>query len=101
MRISDWSADVCSSDLQGGWTSSEVHAATEAEPGAVRFHDHGEIGFAGRFVIDAVGGKLLHRAGQAAIDRSEERRVGKESVSTCRSRGSPDNKKKKKKYQKE
>src|SRR3546814_14530406 len=30
-------------------------------------------------------------------NRSEERRVGKECVSTCRSRWSPDNKKKKKK----
>src|SRR3546814_17187669 len=28
--------------------------------------------------------------GSATIDRSEERRVGKECVSTCRSRGSPD-----------
>src|SRR3546814_20656735 len=30
------------------------------------------------------------RAVDPAVGRSEERRVGKESVSTCRSRGSPD-----------
>src|SRR3546814_15801499 len=35
------------------------------------------------------------KAGDEAIRRSEERRVGKECVSTCRSRGSPDHLKKK------
>src|SRR3546814_12574306 len=35
--------------------------------------------------------------GDPAADRSEERRVGKECVSTCRYRGSPNHKKKKKK----
>src|SRR3546814_13100249 len=34
---------------------------------------------------------------RAAVARSEERRLGKECVSTCRSRGSPDHKKKNKK----
>src|SRR3546814_15843771 len=34
------------------------------------------------------------RAKHACSRRSEERRVGKECVSTCRSRGSPDNRKK-------
>src|SRR3546814_17569939 len=33
---------------------------------------------------------LLDRAIASAVARSEERRVGKESVSTCRSRGAPD-----------
>src|SRR3546814_18892860 len=36
-----------------------------------------------RFTLDAMPGK------QMAIDRSEESRVGKECVSTCRSRWSP------------
>src|SRR3546814_7945703 len=34
--------------------------------------------------------QLAGRAGAAALFRSEERRVGKECVSTCRSRWSPD-----------
>src|SRR3546814_20157741 len=37
--------------------------------------------------------RLLLRGGE--LDRSEERRVGKECVSTCRSRWSPDQSKKK------
>src|SRR3546814_9907436 len=66
MRISDWSSDVCSSDLQ--------HPAQHARS------------------IDARW-RLLRRLASARGDRtqarSEERRVGKECVSTCRSRWSP------------
>src|SRR3546814_3349129 len=58
MRISDWSSDVCSSDLQG------------SRPGPDRQDRH-----------------LPHGTGAGL--RSEERRVGKECVSTCRSRWSP------------
>src|SRR3546814_5058502 len=80
MRISDWSSDVCSSDLAGvgrrfrGQQIGRAHvAAGEADPGE-------EEGEAGRGVGDPeVGG-----------ERSEERRVGNECVSTCRSRWSPD-----------
>src|SRR3546814_6671161 len=62
MRIIDWSSDVCSSDL------------------------------------DAAARGRRHRSGQRPVrlqepgggaSRSEERRVGKECVSTCRSRWSP------------
>src|SRR3546814_13745016 len=35
------------------------------------------------------GGRLLIRPGHVLVGRSEERRVGKECVSTCRSRWSP------------
>src|SRR3546814_4057148 len=69
MRISDWSSDVCSSDLIIG----ECHAALEF--GAVD-----EFG-----AVEIFG---LPR-GVGAVIRSEERRVGKECVSTCRSRWSP------------
>src|SRR3546814_5119359 len=71
MRISDWSSDVCSSDLilatVGQWSGfylSQLHGA---------------------------GAQLRAPPGthHAAL-RSEERRVGKECVSTCRSRWSPD-----------
>src|SRR3546814_4546148 len=64
MRISDWSSDVCSSDLhqrrQAGLVDKD------------RGLDRPETGLAGD-----------------VEERSEERRVGKEWVSTCRSRWSP------------
>src|SRR3546814_6048377 len=68
MRISDWSSDVCSSDLV------PYHYMR------ARFR-HAAGDYAG-----AAADWLLLRA----IWRSEERRVGKECVSTCRSRWSPD-----------
>src|SRR3546814_12833086 len=103
MRISDWSSDVCSSDLLAlivdylkhtpdpdrGWAiaaltesldfpavkSAMVRAllATRVDEELFRLSRH--------FVGDT--------AETAALLRSEERRVGKECVSTCRSRWSP------------
>src|SRR3546814_4272518 len=63
MRISDWSSDVCSSDLQ-------PPAGFELALGM-----HYNTAFPGHQI--------------AMPPRSEERRVGKECVSTCRSRWSP------------
>src|SRR3546814_10002481 len=40
-------------------------------------------------VARVVGGDQVRAHVEAVLDRSEERRVGKECVSTCRSRGSP------------
>src|SRR3546814_2510773 len=68
MRISDWSSDVCSSDLSKPTMISNV-------PGIWAIGD----------VIP--GPMLAHKAEDEG--RSEERRVGKECVSTCRSRWSP------------
>src|SRR3546814_7121832 len=74
MRISDWSSDVCSSDLvvdRGArfglvqrWRMADTGNGHRLHPGMARAH-------------------LRHGI------RSEERRVGKECVSTCRSRWSP------------
>src|SRR3546814_14004275 len=89
MRISDWSSDVCSSDLP--WIG---HAAAWPIQGLIR-HFRGEI----ERRIDArdAGQPVLSAAAVGFIAlRSEERRVGKECVSTCRSRWSPYHKKKKK-----
>src|SRR3546814_5144268 len=82
MRISDWSSDVCSSDLL-----AHVQTAAAAKG------DHAVV------IASAVGGEAgeqvgFHRVGfdlreQRGGERSEERRVGKECVSTCRSRWSP------------
>src|SRR3546814_5241396 len=82
MRISDWSSDVCSSDLEGGTLVREI-IALERE-----CFDRGEEGdVARRGAVPRRHHPRLDRL--AAQQRSEERRVGKECVSTCRSRWSP------------
>src|SRR3546814_18080268 len=110
MRISDWSSDVCSSDLLRHVKLEQAVAGLQGHlpelahvPGA---HDQpARIGIAPDLVdqpahlIDLLPVRArpappllaVHRA-QLAIGigpRSEERRVGKECVSTCRSRWSP------------
>src|SRR3546814_14510680 len=95
MRISDWSSDVCSSDLgriegdeivisgQKRWCSGGGHSDVYIvycrltdEPGA-----------------KGIGAVLVEKEREGISfgrrERSEERRVGKEWVSTCRSRWSP------------
>src|SRR3546814_14987615 len=124
MRISDWSSDVCSSDL-----IEEVDREDRLLRGFVAYagidvDPRGDLclelriagvspqlcverrsavlrrGFEQRDVVkldrrvgeQIVGTKLLHRDRQprsAILERSEARRVGKECVSTGRSRGSP------------
>src|SRR3546814_4214139 len=76
MRISDWSSDVCSSDLVVG-VGRIVAGAEVIGRHLPHIADH---------VIEAVGIGLVAADRR---DRSEERRVGKECVSTCRSRWSP------------
>src|SRR3546814_2556529 len=73
MRISDWSSDVCSSDLlppglvpRVSSDCRELRCSPTYPPRALEFSG------------------LVRNTG-----RSEERRVGKECVSTCRSRWSP------------
>src|SRR3546814_3463872 len=88
MRISDWSSDVCSSDLP---EFDALHVAAKAEKDvdkrAVMYRRMQEMmEDSGAYVF------LTHeRIGFIYRDkyRSEERRVGKECVSTCRSRWSP------------
>src|SRR3546814_4422591 len=89
MRISDWSSDVCSSDL------------VEDPAGSAPHRGHPEIGlFFDTFIAprdiavhpnaDIVCGTTVIRDVSLEVRmRSEERRVGKECVSTCRSRWSP------------
>src|SRR3546814_6052947 len=73
MRISDWSSDVCSSDL----------GALAIVPSG-RGND-----FARVLKIPSEPREAARVAVDGAERRSEERRVGKECVSTCRSRWSP------------
>src|SRR3546814_1717470 len=76
MRISDWSSDVCSSDL-GIFD-------VRGRPMRSRVHPLWNVPTDGRQTLKRkVPGPCFHDP------RSEERRVGKECVSTCRSRWSP------------
>src|SRR3546814_10553651 len=85
MRISDWSSDVCSSDLVQANKQQVLRDLAEvwreesptmwAGMAKYRMKEVGRPSFA----VEPIGGQ-----------RSEERRVGKECVSTCRSRWSPD-----------
>src|SRR3546814_11026771 len=80
MRISDWSSDVCSSDLcDRRWFGSaglQVNAPDHWGPAVC-----GPATGVGKTPAGGVSGP--------PHGRSEERRVGKECVSTCRSRWSP------------
>src|SRR3546814_2063881 len=86
MRISDWSSDVCSSDLL-----DHVLGGQRLEIQPVRGVVVGRHGLRVAVDHDGLEAGLRERVGgmHAAIVRSEERRVGKECVSTCRSRWSP------------
>src|SRR3546814_2057228 len=79
MRISDWSSDVCSSDL---WCLRRLYLQCRKGEAAGLERRDGQALPSRQ--TPAAGG----RSG-AARCRSEERRVGKECVSTCRSRWSP------------
>src|SRR3546814_5279679 len=86
MRISDWSSDVCSSDLSGGGAGS----APSMLPTPCRAHTGYLPSLATRFPWLSAG--TITDENTAAFQvciRSEERRVGKECVSTCSSRWSP------------
>src|SRR3546814_14039395 len=106
MRISDWSSDVCSSDLARDHLEAEEARELELLPErphrtpltnarAAEGRRRGRAARAARqlrligaaAMLDAIGEAGIHRL--AAEMRSEERRVGKEWFSTCRSRWSP------------
>src|SRR3546814_500318 len=90
MRISDWSSDVCSSDLQ------DLEDLVDAVGGGkVKIDNFDCAVFDGNYITGDIDEAYLHKIEQARNDlskvktRSDERRVGKECVSTCRSRWSP------------
>src|SRR3546814_12176016 len=84
MRISDWSSDVCSSDL--GARAALHLAEIEFANTIIRAPQEGRLGEVGvRLGQYVTAGTQL----TFLVPRSEERRVGKECVSTCRSRWSP------------
>src|SRR3546814_12206436 len=126
MRISDWSSDVCSSDLGGGDNrdgSLRRHGACHRSGDVGRRAGAGEEGCLTAAVLQQAHRPPATRAQErlwrlllltallgivwlardlrwaevwaSAGFRSEERRVGTECVSTCRSRWSPSHEKKK------
>src|SRR3546814_3303480 len=80
MRISDWSSDVCSSDLSGPAmairTRMQIDGKTDRLGPVVALIGYARVSTGDQKLA------LQH-------DRSEERRVGKECVCTCRSLWSP------------
>src|SRR3546814_14786068 len=96
MRISDWSSDVCSSDLSltaedsaDAYAAKNAHAVLTTNSTSIRFVDgatavHSDPEWSMQGVNEphlAAFKRILEY-----VQRSEERRVGKECVSTCRSR---------------
>src|SRR3546814_11052110 len=112
MRISDWSSDVCSSDLLAQQLAADGHDRMR-----IPFSDllrrangfaHEPIRLIGRKIMAQIakefpledlyamaepkrlrGANVMLQQSLELQIRSEERRVGKECVSTCRSRWSP------------
>src|SRR3546814_12684540 len=99
MRISDWSSDVCSSDL--------VHQRAQALAASMSQLPLAALSLTKRLFNASLNSDMntmldLEAAGQgiarstayhgaaATRYRSEERRVGQEGVGTCRSRWSPE-----------
>src|SRR3546814_17771326 len=97
MRISDWSSDVCSSDLPIGPVAGSQADFVAKMMGAdtICFDtDKYDIDSMDQAALAKQAQWLMLYPGKPATieghcDRSEERRVGKECVSTCRSRCPP------------
>src|SRR3546814_20574276 len=104
MRISDWSSDVCSSDLPAVGPmhrADRMHLYEAARSLASK--GHATYYYGGGFLRVTVPpeqvsqeirdafelGMLPPVSALKTLPRSEERRVGKECVSTCRSRWWP------------
>src|SRR3546814_11035999 len=101
MRISDWSSDVCSSDLSafrittpGGKVILIDPFITQNPKTPAAWKDLGRLGKIDVVLVSHGHGDHFGDAAtivKAQNIRSEERRVGIECVSTCSSRGSPYN----------
>src|SRR3546814_973539 len=103
LRISDWSSDVCSSDLAA--RAGERSRCLRHKLRVIReLHPRGQLRREVTTLLrQACGGRGYLRSTQHPSastwsqrvftarpwERSEERRVGKEGVSTCRSRWAP------------
>src|SRR3546814_8710954 len=89
MRISDWSSDVCSSDLEILFQRMQLPVVRKTASGAPSTDEDVLTKLARDYPLPAL---LLEYRGLAKLKstyRSEERSVGHECVSTCRSRWLP------------
>src|SRR3546814_16521462 len=100
MRISDWSSDVCSSDLLHSTPFNALIVAAFAICMAAVIVENARM-----FVSRQLDAFAITRKNATAMlmlrdyeERSEERRVGKECGSTCRYRWSAKHEKKKIKH---
>src|SRR3546814_3923719 len=92
LRISDWSSDVCSSDLVQNRRSGISYWLLSREewsrlPAGSRL-DGGPFALF-KCTPETMTASVVLAPVDMSGARSEERRVGKECVSTCRSRWSP------------
>src|SRR3546814_12620976 len=98
MRNSDWSSDVCSSDLYAfEWRPDSIRWFVDGRQVHEETGQRGPLpSTPGKIFLHAWAGKNLDGwLGRVSypgrpLVRSEARRVGKECVSRCRSRWSPD-----------
>src|SRR3546814_19705137 len=98
MRISDWSSDVCSSDLAFAQTH-DPRKGIDNDKAIPRWPRDQQAAIVGSQIDCGIGPPPAHGAIRVSPERlhgrtdiatrSEERRVGKECVSTCRSRWAP------------
>src|SRR3546814_15476166 len=98
MRISDWSSDVCSSDLAYLSGQAKLLAANSVVVVELA-KKNPNVEFDFKFALRRAPAHVTVKIGEHDLlrwldtfifqSRSEERRVGKECVSTCRSRWSP------------
>src|SRR3546814_17965070 len=106
MRISDWSSDVCSSDLGADGRQVAVLDVPQDVLGRLDRALAGDTAQLG--AVHALAVRHAEHLAHPAVDdpglrvqqRSDERRVGKECVRTCRARWAPYNEKHKKIYTK-
>src|SRR3546814_20759609 len=97
MRISDWSSDVCSSDLSSSLGYVDLSIYSSPQPHAPQIiltplQNAIELIESQMAKVQAELKAVPTRVNplqQTLQGRSEERRVGKECVSTCRSRWAP------------
>src|SRR3546814_5416746 len=92
MRISDWSSDVCSSDLIASVAEvTKKHGLTLVVDNTfLSPYFQNPLDLGADIVVHSVT-KYIGMLIASLVRRSEERRVGKECVRTCRSRWSPSN----------
>src|SRR3546814_12641349 len=96
MRISDWSSDVCSSDLLEDWLRDHryylmqlLHLGTDNPDQRITDDLQLFTDYSLRLTLGLMNSIVTLFSFLGILWRSEERRVGKECVSTCRSRWSP------------